>query len=133
MPIELTGAVALLEVADVERSVAFYRDALGFALVQEARNGSYVGWAWVRNGDAEIMFNAMFEPDDPPSTPDPTRVLAHRDTTIFLGCRDLDGAAAHIRATGVAASGPTVTHYGMRQLSLSDPDGYGLCLQWAAA
>jgi hypothetical protein len=25
-----------------------------------------------------------------------------------------------------------VTHYGMKQISLKDPDGFTLCLQWTA-
>ncbi len=133
MTFQLTGAVVLLEVVDVDRSVAFYRDVLHFELVQEARSDEYVGWAWVRHGEAEVMFNAMFEPDEAPAPPDPARMLAHRDTTIFFGCRDLDAAAEHIRSKGVEVEGPVVRPYGMRQVAFSDPDGYGICLQWASS
>ena len=36
---------------------------------------------------------------------------------------------AYPSAQGVRASPPKVAPYGMRQLYLSDPDGYGLCFQ----
>jgi len=49
-----------------------------------------------------------------------------------VGCRDLDGAHAHLRSHGVAVGPQVVRDYGMRQLAYSDPDGYGVCLQWRA-
>jgi hypothetical protein len=32
----------------------------------------------------------------------------------------------------VDVSKPNVAPYGMKQMSLRDPDGYGLCFQWEA-
>jgi len=43
MAIELRGTVTLIEVADVTASIEFYRDALGFNLVDSAGVGDYVG------------------------------------------------------------------------------------------
>lgn len=33
---------------------------------------------------------------------------------------------------GVAVKEPTIAPYAMKQLCLSEPDGYGLCFQWKA-
>jgi catechol 2,3-dioxygenase-like lactoylglutathione lyase family enzyme len=130
MGLELRGIVTLLEVASVQDSIAFYRKVLGFDVVQSAGSGEYVGWAWLRHGDLELMLNAMYDRDEAWRPPDPARVAAHRDTTLYIGCRDLDGAYEHLRSEGLKVRRPAVTSYGMRQLSFHDPDGYGICLQW---
>ena len=57
-------------------------------------------------------------------------MASHADTTLFFGCPDVDAAYAHLRAHGIEVREPAVRDYGMKQLSLADPDGYGLCFQW---
>jgi glyoxylase I family protein len=43
------------------------------------------------------------------------------------------GQAAGGRGTrGVAAEEPKVAYFGMKQLHISNPDGYNLCFQWPA-
>jgi glyoxylase I family protein len=44
----------------------------------------------------------------------------------------LDSAYRELLAKGVSVKEPVVTSYGMKQMSLRDPDGYGLCFQWSA-
>lgn len=132
MALRLEGAVTLLQVFDMPRSLAFYREVLGFEVVSSSGEGDDVGWVWLRHGEAELMLNTMYEDDARPQAPDPARAAAHRDTTLFLGCRDLDAACAHLRAMGLDVEEPVVRDYGMRQLSFCDPDGYGICLQWRA-
>ena len=36
------------------------------------------------------------------------------------------------REKGLDVNEPKVAHYGMKQLYLTDPDGYGVCFQWKA-
>ncbi len=91
-----------------------------------------MGWAWLRQGDAAVMLNTAYDTGERPAAPEPARVAAHGDTSLFLGCPDLDGAYAHLVAHGVTAQPPRVAPYGMRQLYATDPDGYGLCFQWPA-
>jgi glyoxylase I family protein len=130
MALNLRGTVTLIEVFNVKTSIAFYRDVLGFAVIQSAGTGDYLGWAWLRNGDVELMLNSMYDPGEEPVTPDARRAAAHRDTALFIGCPDVDGAYAHLLSKIAGLKPPVNAHYGMRQLSFSDPDGYGLCLQW---
>lgn len=132
MGIKLEGTVTLLEVYNVAQSIEFYHKALGFEVHQQAGSDGYIGWAWLKSGNVELMLNAMFDKDEQPVSVEPARRLAHRDTTLFIGCEDLDAAYAHLQTCGVKTQGPDVTPYGMRQLSFSDPDGYGICLQWSA-
>jgi len=133
MALEVEGVCPLLEVFDMPKSIAFYRDVLGFEVLKTAGPGDDVGWAWLRLDDAELMLNTAYEAEERPPAPDPARVAAHRDTALYFGCRDLDGAYACLRSCGLDVKEPVVQAYGMKQLFLQDPDGYGLCLQWPAA
>jgi uncharacterized glyoxalase superfamily protein PhnB len=49
---------------------------------------------------------------------------------LYFGCPDVDGAYRHLKAKGVAVDPPKVAWYGMKQLYLTDPDGFGICFQW---
>ena len=132
MTIAIRGLCPLLSVFDMPTSLRFYRDILGFSEVGKSGQGDNVGWAWLRHGNAELMLNTAYDEGERPSVPVPTRVAAHADTILYLGCEDLDGAHAHLQARGVKAQPPKVAPYGMRQLYATDPDGYGLCFQWRA-
>jgi uncharacterized glyoxalase superfamily protein PhnB len=41
----------------------------------------------------------------------------------------VDGAYEHLRSKGLEVKPPKVAPYGMKQLNVSDPDGYALCFQ----
>jgi glyoxylase I family protein len=129
MEIEFTGQTPLLQVFDMPTSVAFYRDRLGFEVVQQAGAGDDVDWIWLRKNDSDLMLNTAYERDERPPRPDPARIAAHADVTLFYGCRDADALHRALRERGVECGPPTVAPYGMKQLTVRDPDGYLLCFQ----
>ena len=134
MALDIRGVAPLLQVYDMPTSVRFYRDILGFEVVSTSPvlGKDYFHWVWLRLGGAEVMLNTAFESDeDRPSQPDRARTAAHRDTGLFFGCADVDAAYEELRSKGVEVKEPVVTDYGMKQLSLLDPDGYALCFQWS--
>ena len=122
----------LLQVFDMPASVAFYRDLLGFVVIDAAPPGEDADWVWLRNNDADVMLNTMYEAPDRPAAPDAMRVEAHRDTGIYFGCRDVDALHAYLTERGVEVEELRTAPYGMRQVYLRDPDGYMLCFQWPA-
>ena len=130
MPIQLSGTVTLLQVFDMPTSLRFYRDLLGFTVIQQSQPVDRCGWAWLRRDDTELMLNTAYEDESRPSGPDPDRVRAHGDTILHFGCPDVDAAYAFIRSKGIPASAPKNAPYGMRQLHFQDPDGFGICFQW---
>ena len=125
--IEMRGLVPLLQVFDLPLSLAFYRDMLGFDLVQSTSD-----WAWLKRDGIELMLNTAYESEARPPSPDPRRVAAHDDTALYFSCPDVDAAHAYLRGRGVTTQEPRIAPYGMKQLYLSDPDGYNLCFQWRA-
>jgi glyoxylase I family protein len=134
MPLAIENATTLLVVFDVPRSIAFYRDTLGFEVINTSKpftgaKDDY-GWAMLRLNGAELMLNNMYEDNLRPAQPEQARVASHADTIIYFACRDVDGAYAALRSHGLAATEPRIAYYGMKQTYVSDPDGYKLCFQW---
>ena len=130
MAIDIRGLAPLLQVFDMPTSIAFYRDVLGFEVVSTSAPGDTFDWALLRLAGVEIMLNTAYEADQRPDAPDRARVVAHGDTGLYFGCPDVDGAYGHLRAQGVDVAKPAVRDYGMKQLHVTDPDGYSLCFQW---
>ena len=133
MTIEIRGVCPLLQVFDMPTSIEFYRDTLEFEVVQTSRPGDDFGWALLRRDEVELMLNTAYDDGARPVAPDPMRQAAHDDTALFFGCPDVDAMYEHLRALGLAVKKPIVRPYGMKQLYLSDPDGFNLCFQWPAA
>jgi catechol 2,3-dioxygenase-like lactoylglutathione lyase family enzyme len=132
MSLELRRVCALLQVFDMPTSLRFYRDVLGFAVIDSNVPGDDCDWAHLKLGEAELMLNTLYEADDRPPAPDSARAQAHADTILFIGCPDVDAAYRHLRAKGLDVEEPIVAPYGMKQLNCADPDGYALCFQWPA-
>jgi glyoxylase I family protein len=133
MAFEIRGVTTLLQVYDMPTSIRFYRDQLGFEVVttSPAMGVDKFHWAMLRLWDAQLMLNTAYESDDErPKVPDAARVAHHEDICLYFDCPDVDKAYAELSAKGVAPQKPTIAPYGMKQLYLRDPNGYGLCFQW---
>jgi catechol 2,3-dioxygenase-like lactoylglutathione lyase family enzyme len=132
MPIDMHGLCPLIQVYDMPTSLRFYRNVLGFEVVRSSppRSPDDCDWVWLKLNDAELMLNTAFEFDSRPPAPDPARVAAHDVTCLYIGCPDVDLAYRQLLAKGLNLKEPKVAPYGMKQLYLKDPDGYGLCFQW---
>lgn len=128
----LQGISPLLQVYDMPTSVDFYTRVMGFVVTQHSPGeGTSFDWCSLERDGISLMLNTRYESDSRPSAPDPSSYDTHGDTCIFLGCKDLDTAYQTIAQQGWPVEPPTTAPYGMRQLTVRDPDGYGLCLQWA--
>jgi len=132
MAIETQGLCPLLQVFDMPTSLRFYRDILGFEVVSTSppRGPDDLDWAWLKRNDAAVMLNTRYEFDSRPVAPDPASARIHDDIGLFIGCPDVDSAYTELRGKGLDLNPPKVAPYGMKQLCLKDPDGYGICLQW---
>jgi catechol 2,3-dioxygenase-like lactoylglutathione lyase family enzyme len=132
MSIDLRGMTPLIQVFDMATSLKFYCDVLGFDIVQADSNtvAPNRNWVWLRRDDIGLMLNTAYEYDKRPQSPDPRRTASHGDTGLFIGAPDVDAVFAHLRTKGVDVEKPKVAPYGMKQLYVRDPDGFGLCFHW---
>lgn len=129
MGFDFGGLSPLLQVFDMPASLRFYRDALGFEVTSSSGPGDEADWVWLRRGNVDLMLNTAYDAGARPAEPDARRVEAHGDTAMYFSCREPEAAYEHLRASGVDVRPPTVAPYGMRQLYVTDPDGYVLCFQ----
>jgi catechol 2,3-dioxygenase-like lactoylglutathione lyase family enzyme len=119
----------LLQVFDMPAALAFYRDVLGFTVTSDVPENDQCDFVMLELDGTELMLNTAYEAGDRPPAPDSARVAAHRDTALFFGCADVDEAYAYLRSRGLEVDAPVVRDYGMKQVYLTDPDGYEICLQ----
>ena len=66
------GLTPLIGVFDMLKSLAFYRDILGFEIVSaspevETAEGRFSHWMWLRFGSAELMLNTQYDSDERPA------------------------------------------------------------------
>jgi len=123
------GALAMIEASpaftanDLERSMAWYRDVLGFKIDERwERDGKLMGVS-LRAGDVTFMIAQ----DDWKMGRDRRKGEGFR---IYCGTRqDVDALAAGIRARGGSLdSEPADQPWGSRDFSLTDPDGFKITI-----
>jgi len=102
---DIHGLVPLLQVFDMPTAIRFYRDVLGFTIVNTSEPGDDCHWAWLKLNGAEVMVKTAYEKEHRPSSPDPARVASHGDTCLFFGCKDLEAAYQHLRARRLESEG----------------------------
>lgn len=126
---EIQYLCPMLMVFDMKASLKFYTDVLGFTVHQHAGEENDIGWVWLTNGNLNLMLNTQYEMPDRPDKADASRRAVHNDTTLYLGCPDVEAAYHELLKKGMSVEPPEITSYGMKQLYVSDPDGYGVCFQ----
>lgn len=129
MAFEIAYLTPLIQVFNMPRSLAFYRDVLGFEVVMDSGDGDNSSWVWVKKDGCHLMLNDQYEPGSEPETPLVERVRWHNDTALYIGCENVDEVFEYLTSKGLDLDPPIATTYGMRQLNLTDPDGYQICFQ----
>ena len=99
-----------LFVADPVRSLPFYRDVLGFEVVQVIRNEI----AWLKLGHVEVVLRPGKNRSDAQS-------YAQSSQGIVLYCDDLGAKVAELKARGLEIRG---TDGSPRCPTFTDPDGH---------
>lgn len=108
-------------VSDVVRSIAFYRDMLGFKTWYQGPDEAPFFAVMGRDG-AQLFLKA----GEAGPMPNPTRDPAMRWDTYVL-TYDPDAIATEFAARGVVFSRPLMdTHDTLRGFEIKDPDGYVL-------
>jgi catechol 2,3-dioxygenase-like lactoylglutathione lyase family enzyme len=135
--VQLTSLTPLLQVHDMLRAVAFYSGKLGFEVVRhspevETGVGRLFHWCRLRRDGAQLMLNTAYDRGEGPPERDEARWAGHGHTVLFINCPELDELSAELRAKGLEVTGPHTADYGMRQVEVTDPDGYEICFQCPA-
>jgi len=137
-----TGMAVGLTCKDMKKSVAFYRDLLGFEMKESWPDEETPMWCNLVLGGQSVMLGASMDPakagemcsGDPAEAELHTRLAeafrqhpAGVGVSFYLHVDDIDAYDARIRAKGVEPlRAPKTQFYGIRETVVDDPDGYRL-------
>jgi lactoylglutathione lyase len=106
-------AFPILQVADLRRSLGFYRDLLGFE----------VTYSFPSEGDPQFVSLAIDGGKLGLGTTE--EAVQSRSTSLWLYADDVDTAVAELKEAGVrVVAEPADQPWGERVASVADPDGY---------
>ena len=122
MAYELSSLTPNLIVADVERSMAFYRDILGFTVQTTVPDASPYVFAILRSGGVEVFLNS------PGPAFEEYPVLKDRPLggtlTLFIHMTGIQAAYASLKTEVNVVMPLEKKWYGPTEFACTDPDGY---------
>jgi predicted enzyme related to lactoylglutathione lyase len=121
---KLTFNHAMIYTKDVERSMRFYLDMMGFKLIEDFRYEGTPVYARLRapGGDGTIALHQA----------GPGVSVASDGVRLYFEIRDVDGFCRKLQQKGFyIPQGPRMMPWGWRHVYLNDPDGHEISLYWA--
>jgi catechol 2,3-dioxygenase-like lactoylglutathione lyase family enzyme len=119
----LSDASPSFTVNDLEKSLAWYRDILGFAVEETWKDAGKVVGVSLRAGDVSFMIGQ----DDWKKGRDRKKGEGFR--MFCMTKKNIDDLAKRIVAKGGRLDkGPTDEPWGVRDISLTDPDGFKITI-----
>jgi uncharacterized glyoxalase superfamily protein PhnB len=120
--LRLRAVMPALTVNDIQVSIAWYRDVLGFVMIEEyPRDGKLMG-ARLRAGTVELLL----------AQDDFAKGQRQKGAAFRLFCvtaQDIDQLAAAVRERGgQLAQEPTDQPWGTRDFAVVDPDGFNISI-----
>jgi len=109
----------LLNVADIETSLRFWRDLMGFEEITRFEFEGRLAFANLRSGEVELMLNARG------GDPQARRARPHyTEAVLYFGVVSVHDLVRDLRAKGCESPDPEAQEYGVDEIVLRDPDGY---------
>ena len=121
---KLTFNHAMVYSANIPRALGFYRDLLGFKVIDEFQHEGMLLYARLRapGGDGTIAIHLAG-----PGTP-----LTSDGVRLYFEIRDVDGFCRKLQAKGFYITQmPRMMPWGWRHAYLNDPDGHEISIYWA--
>jgi catechol 2,3-dioxygenase-like lactoylglutathione lyase family enzyme len=121
---KLTFNHAMIYVKDVERGLHFYRDLMGFKLIEDFRYQGTPVYARLRapGGDGTIALHQA----------GPDVSVSSDGVRLYFEVRDLDDFCHKLQRKGFYITQlPRMMPWGWRHAYLNDPDGHEISLYWA--
>jgi catechol 2,3-dioxygenase-like lactoylglutathione lyase family enzyme len=115
-------AIPFFGVTDIDASLDFYINGLGFEMTKHWAPEGRIRWCWLELGDAAVMLQEYWKEGARGGAPDGK--LGQGVSICFL-CTDAIAIYHEALGRGVAASRPFVGNQ-VWVTSVTDPDGYRL-------
>jgi lactoylglutathione lyase len=122
-PLRATALSPSLTVRDLQTSLAWYRDVMGFEVDREMVRDGVLRAVAMRAGDVRLLLNQ----DD--GAKGPNRVKGTGMSMSLTTRQSVDAVAAHIKAHGgTLVTEPADMPWGQRVFRVVDPDGYAFAV-----
>jgi catechol 2,3-dioxygenase-like lactoylglutathione lyase family enzyme len=115
-------AVPFFMVTNIERSVRYYVDGLGFEITNKWIDDGKLRWCWLQNGGAALMLQQYWQDGHHASEPAGKVGVG---MCVYFVCEDALAIYRAVTARGIQAKKPFVGN-AMWVTPLSDPDGYNI-------
>jgi catechol 2,3-dioxygenase-like lactoylglutathione lyase family enzyme len=139
--VQILSATPYLRVSDIERSLRFYCDGLGFAVAAQLEEDGRLFWArlekdgmslMLSTGSVRFMDGHGHEEDHEHDEAGrhiyqgPAAVAADElNNVTFIYVENADAAFAELKTRGIVpVDEPSDKDYGLREFLTRDPDGY---------
>ncbi len=120
MKAKLTGTAAILLVKNVIISAEYYRDMLGFTIVNYY--GHPPGFAIVQRDDNYLMFSSA-----PPEKITPNWKIAEKTSNVYFWVNDAETLYKEFVDSGANIDYSLyTTPYGIKEFGINDPDEYDI-------
>jgi len=113
-------AVPFFAVSNIEQSLRYYTDGLGFEMKNKWIDEGKLRWCWLQLGGDALMLQEFRKEGHDSWTPNGK---VGEGVTICFQCEDALAIYSEVTSRGIEASRPFVGN-GMWVTSLRDPDGY---------
>jgi lactoylglutathione lyase len=123
---KLTFNHAMVYVKDVERALGFYRDLLGFKLIEDFRHENKSVYARLRapGGEGTIALHQA----------GPDASVSSDGVRLYFEIQNLDDFCHRLQQKRFQMTQmPRMMPWGWRHAYLNDPDGHEISLYWAGA
>ena len=115
-------SVPFFAVSDIEASLHFYVDGLGFEMTQKWIDDGKLRWCWLQHGGAALMLQEFRTEGHDSWVPE---CKVGEGVSINFICRDALAIYHEVTARGIKTDRPFVGNH-MWVVGLSDPNGYRL-------
>ena len=120
MKTKLTGVAPILLVNDINVSVDYYRDTMGFSVIEIY--GSPANFALIQRDDLVLMFAKA-----PPDLIKPNWKIVEKTCNVYFWVNDVESLYKEFIDNGAIIDYSLYTApYGVKEFGISDPDEYDI-------
>jgi lactoylglutathione lyase len=113
--VNVQQAVPFFLVSDMERSLHYYVEGLGFEMTKKWTPRGKIEWCWLQIGGASLMLQ------------EPRKILAEKvgvGVSVCFQCYDALAIYREVKARGIEVAQRPFVGNGLWVTSFVDPDGY---------
>jgi uncharacterized glyoxalase superfamily protein PhnB len=125
---KFTDVTPNLIVSDIDRSLAFYRDVLGFSVVATVPEAAPFVFAWMQRDEVKVFLNTVGPVEE--ELPELAARPIGGTATIYMAieadspAEGIDALFDSVKSKARVIMPPKDQFYGMREFGIEDPDGY---------